>query len=350
MALDRIQPGEHHRLQFLEAGERLGGRTRRLRDRVADLRVCHDLDVGDDEADFADAELVYRGRLRREHAQSVDFEILLRRHEPDLRLRPQGSVNDPDDDDHTAVRVVPGIEDQSLQRSIGIARRRVKARDDRLQDVVDARAFLRAGQDGSAAVEADDVLDLALALVGLRAGQVDLVDDRDDLEVVLDGKVGVGERLRLDALRRVDQQQRAFAGGKRARHLIAEVDMTGSVDQVEDVLSSVAGGVIQPDRMGLDGDATLALEVHRVEDLRLHLTRLQGTGKLQKAIGERRLAMVDVRDDGKVPYVPLIHEDTKGLPAFSAPTIVGGESASALGGLFGALSWVPRASAGGLTG
>ena len=61
-----------------------------------------------------------------------------------------------------------------------------------------------------AGVEADDVLDLALGFVRLRARQVDLVDDRDDLEVVLDREVGVGQRLRLDALRRVHQQQRAL--------------------------------------------------------------------------------------------------------------------------------------------
>ena len=89
------------------------------------------------------------------------------------------------------------------------------------------------------AVEADDVLDLPARLFGLRAGQVDLVDDRDDLEVVLDREVGVGQRLRLDALRGVDHQQRAFAGGQRARDLVGEVDVPGRVDQVEDVLLAV---------------------------------------------------------------------------------------------------------------
>ena len=73
----------------------------------------------------------------------------------------------------------------------------------------------------SLAVEADDLLDLPPRLVGLRARQIDLVDDRNDLEVVLDREVGVGERLRLDALRRVDEQQRALARGERPRHLVA---------------------------------------------------------------------------------------------------------------------------------
>ena len=59
--------------------------------------------------------------------------------------------------------------------------------------------------------------------------------------------------------------------------------------------------------MRLDGDAALALEIHRVEHLRLHLARLQRPGRLEKAIGQRRLAVIDVRDDGKVADALRIH-------------------------------------------
>jgi hypothetical protein len=41
--------------------------------------------------------------------------------------------------------------------------------------------------------------------------QVDLVEHRDDREVVLERQVEVRERLRLDALRGVDEQDRALA-------------------------------------------------------------------------------------------------------------------------------------------
>jgi hypothetical protein len=75
-----------------------------------------------------------------------------------------------------------------------------------------------------------------LDAVGLGGGQVDLVEDRDDLVVGVDRLVDVGERLRLDALAGVDHQQRALAGGAAsAVDLVGEVDMAGRVDQVEDV-------------------------------------------------------------------------------------------------------------------
>ena len=44
--------------------------------------------------------------------------------------------------------------------------------------------------------------------VGVR--QIDLVDHRNDGEALFVREVNVGHRLRFDALRRVDDQQRAF--------------------------------------------------------------------------------------------------------------------------------------------
>ena len=143
-------------------------------------------------------------------------------------------------------------------------------------------------------------------LLGLRAGQIDLVDDRDDLEIVLDREVGVGQRLRFDALRGIDEQQRAFARGERARDLVTEIDVARRVDQVEHVGLAVLGGVVEPHRMRLDRDAALALEIHAVEHLRFHLARLQRPGELEKAVGQRRLAVIDVRDDREVTNVLLV--------------------------------------------
>jgi hypothetical protein len=91
---------------------------------------------------------------------------------------------------------------------------------DRFEHLGDTGAHLRTRQQGVVAVEADDLRDLTACLFRLRARQIDLVDDRNDLEVVLDREVRVGQRLRLDALRRVHQQQRSFAGRERPRHFV----------------------------------------------------------------------------------------------------------------------------------
>ena len=196
---------------------------------------------------------------------------------------------------------------RALRGASGVARWRRQPLHDRFENLVDAGAFLGAGQNRIAGIEADDVLDLPLRLVGLRARQVDLVDDRDDLEVVLDRQVGVGERLRLDALRRIDEQQRALARGERAGDLVREIDVPRGVNQVEHVDLTVVGLVREPDRVRFDGDPALALEIHAVENLRLHLAGLQGARHLEKTVGQRRLAMVDVGNDGEVADVARIH-------------------------------------------
>ena len=211
-----------------------------------------------------------------------------------------GPLEHAHDDHDAAVRVVPGVEDEGLQGGVGVAGRRGQPRDDGLEDFLGAGPLLGARENRAGRVEADDLLDLTPRLIRLRAGKIDLVDDGDDLEVVVDGQVRVGERLRLDALRGIDEQQRALAGRQRTRHLVREIDMARRVDQVEDVLVAVLRLVVQPDRVRLDRDAALALEVHAVEDLGFHLSSLQGAGEFQEPVGQRGLAVVDVRDDGEI--------------------------------------------------
>ena len=118
---------------------------------------------------------------------------------------------DPQERDHAEIGVVPAVHDQGLQGGCGIALGRRQAVDHGLQHVVDAKPGLGRDHQGVGGVEADDVLDLLLDPVGLGRRQVDLVQDRHDLVVGLDRLVRVGQRLRLDPLAGIDQQQRALA-------------------------------------------------------------------------------------------------------------------------------------------
>ena len=124
---------------------------------------------------------------------------------------------------------------------------------------------------------------------------------------MLERHVDVRERLRLDALRRIDDEQSALAGREAARDLIGEVDMTRRIDEVELILLAVLALVVQPHRLRLDGDAALALDVHVVEDLRLHLTLRQRARILNQTVRNRRLAMVDVRDDREIADILILH-------------------------------------------
>ncbi len=175
--------------------------------------------------------------------------------------------------------------------------------DDAVEQRLDAHAGLAAHAQHVIRIAADQLGELARVLVRVGGRQVDLVEHRDDREVVLEREVEVRESLRLDALRGVDEQDRALARGERARHLVGEVDVPGGVDHVEgEGLRLLARAELprHPDGLALDRDAALALDVHAVEVLRAHVAVGDDAGDLQHAVGERRLAVVDVRDDAEV--------------------------------------------------
>jgi hypothetical protein len=296
----REQPAEHHRLDLPEARQGLQGGLLLIGEGVADGGVGHVLDRGGDEADLAGAEDVDLGLLGPEHADLVDLVDRLGLQGLDLLAETQGPVEHPHQHHHAEIGVVPGVHQQGLERGRGVALGRRQPGDDGLQHVGDADAGLGRDHDGVRGVQPDDVLDLLLDPVGLGGGQVDLVEDRDDLMVVVDGLVDVGEGLRLDPLGGVDHQQAALAGRQAAGDLVGEIDVAGGVDQVQHIVLAVLGPVLQADGLGLDGDAALALDVHRVEHLLLHVARGEAAGQLDQPVGQGGFAVVDVGHDGEV--------------------------------------------------
>ena len=301
-AFVRIQAAVHHRHDRLVAGQRDGGRIVRQRDRVADVHVAQRLDVRDHVADVADRQRLGLAHLRLEHADLGAFVHALVRHRHEPRARLELAVDDADVRDDAAVRVELRVEHQRAQLVVRAARRR-NAVHDRLEDLLDPDPFLRRRRDRVGAFDHQQLFDLALHPLDVGRRQIDLVDDRDDRQVLRQREVVVRERLRLDALRGVDHQQRALARRQRARHFGGEVDVARRVDEVQLVRLPVVRRVRQRHRVHLDRDAALALEVHRVEQLLFHLAPLHRLGDLEQPVGQRRLAVVDVRDDAEVPHV-----------------------------------------------
>ena len=76
--------------------------------------------------------------------------------------------------------------------------------------------------------------------------------------------------------------------------------MARRVHEVELVGLAVPGLVVQAHGLRLDGDAALPLDIHRIEHLLLHLPVAQPAAHLDQAVGQGRLAVVDVGDDREV--------------------------------------------------
>ena len=134
------------------------------------------------------------------------------------------------------------------------------------------------------------------------------------------------QRLRLDALGRVEHHHHGVDAGEHAVGVLGEVAVAGRVEQVDDV---VAVRELQHGRA--DRDAPLALELHPVRRRRPPAVAgldgagaLHGAGVEQELLGQRRLAGVGVADDreraaaGRLAQHQLLVHDRSTLSATGA--------------------------------
>ena len=226
-------------------------------------------------------------------------------HHLDLFAGIELAVDDAHVGDNAAVDVVDRVEDHRPRGGVGIPDRGRDLPDHLVEQFAHADAGLAGNPQHVLGLTADDVRDLTGVPVRVGGGQVDLVEDRDDGEVPVQRPVEVGQRLRFDALRGVDQQDRPLAGLQSARHLVGEVDVAGGVDQMQDVV--LFGAVLGSDRprqphvLGLDGDPALAFDVHPVQVLGPHVAVGDDAGDAEHPVGQGRFTVVDMRDDAEVP-------------------------------------------------
>src|SRR5436309_14693007 len=82
--------------------------------------------------------------------------------------------------------------------------------------------------------------------------------------------------------------------------------------------------------MGLDGDAAFALQVHRVEHLRLHLARGERASQLEQPIGQRGFAVVDVSNNGEIAEKSGVHNETINRLILTGYLLAPGASCSAV--------------------
>ena len=240
------------------------------------------LHPGDDVSHLTRAQFTHPGRRRGPHPQllhAVDGPGL---HEPHLRGGPQRALHDPYRADHSPVVVEVGVEDQGLQLGIRVGAGGGNPFGDRVEQVRHALAGLGGDAKHLFGGNPQHLLDLPRDPIGVRGGQVDLVEGRHDGQIVLERHGAVGQGLGLDALGSIHEQDHALARRQGAGHLVSEVHMTGSVDQVDPPRAVGKAHALQ-----LDGDAALPLEVHRVEVLRPHLPRRHRPAQLQETVGQR---------------------------------------------------------------
>ena len=145
-------------------------------------------------------------------------------------------------------------------------------------------------------------------------GEVHLVDRDDDApDAEQAQQVGMAPRLVLDAFVRVHHQDHGVGASRAAHHVLQELLVPRRVDQ-----QVFARRAAEADLRGVDGDALVALGLHRVDHERpleghaallghrlhrLDLALGQRAGLVQQAAHQGRLAVVHVPDDHQLELV-----------------------------------------------
>ena len=312
----RVDPQGHGQGRLVDGAHRKRPRIVQVRDRLADRH----LGQAGERDDLAGARLVGGDAVERlRDVELGHLRLLDRPVRPapgDLLALADRPVQDSQQGEAAHVRRSVEVRDERLQRMVRV----VRGRRNRCEQSLDERPEvggeligLEAGLTGACVRVHDRELDLRLVGVEVEeelvdlvddlcrpgVGAVDLVHDEDDRELRLERLAQHEPRLRQRPLARIDEEQHTVDHGQAALDFAAEVGVTRRVDDVHLDVADLDRRVLGEDR-----DALFALEVHRVHDaLGDVLIRPEGTGLPQQGVDERRLAVVDVRDDRDVPQI-----------------------------------------------
>src|SRR5205823_5740895 len=145
---------------------------------------------------------------------------------------------------------------------------------------------------------------------------IDLIDDNDRLEFVLQRLAQNKARLRLRPIVRIDHEQHAVHHLHDPLDFASKIGVTGRIDDVDSIAVPLKGRVLRANR-----NSFLTLEIHRIHYPFLDLLIGAKRARLpQQLIDQRRLAVIDVRNDGDVAdFIHLRGALSKGR---SAPNMV----------------------------
>lgn len=171
----------------------------------------------------------------------------------------------------------------------------------------------------------EGLVKILLGNLELEKSTIDLVDDDDGLDALTKGLSEHGLGLDTDTLDGVDDDESTISDTESGSDLRGEINVTGGVNEVDQEILAIgllaenlgdivvrAKLTVQGDGGRLDGDTTFLFVCTRIGGS--SITSLCGgddTGLGEQGVGEGRLAMVDVGNNGHVTDIGrLVHKLT----------------------------------------
>ena len=180
-------------------------------DGIAHLDFGAVFDTGNDISYIARRKRLSRNHVEFEHTNLLRIVFFARVHELHMVASLDGAVDDFEIGDDASEGIENGVKNERLQGCVRVALRSRNALDDGFQNVFHAHTGLTAGADNLLAFAAEQLYDLVLHHVGHSRIHIAFVHHGDNLQIVLQRHVEVGDGLRLHALRSIHNQNSALA-------------------------------------------------------------------------------------------------------------------------------------------
>ena len=211
--IGRIDTTVYHRLHLLIARQRFCRRIPIIGHRITDTGIADVFDRRCDVADHTGTQLRTRDEAARSEIPDLGYiEGGTTRHQTDAGTDLHRALLDSTENDNTTVVIIEGVEDQRLQRLFLRAGRCRQLLHDGLQDLLHIFTGLRRDTRRIMCLDADDILDFLRHTIRIGRRKIDFIDHRKDLEIMIQRQIGIRQRLRLDTLRRIDDQNRTITG------------------------------------------------------------------------------------------------------------------------------------------
>ena len=159
--------------------------------------------------------------------------------------------------------------------------------------------------------DSDNILYLRNNPVRLRTWKVNFVNDRHNLQIMVQGQINVRQRLCLNPLCGIDHQNCSLTGSKAPAHFIIKIHMSRCINQVENIFFSVLRLINNTYGLRLDGNSPFSFQVHIIKHLILHLPVGQQSGHFNNTVSQGRLSVINMSNNTKITDLTLIYSSQR---------------------------------------
>ena len=209
-----INAAIHHSLGRAITGQRLRSRAVGLCDGITHPGVLHIFDGSGEIAHFSGGQGLTGPHA---HGQQITtfqhFIFSAGGHHLHLHTGGECTLHDPEIDNDAPVGVILAVKDQGPQRRLGIPLGSRHILHNILQHRRNVQSHLGRDLRCIQRRNADDILDLPFDPLRISGRQIDFIQHRQDLQIVFQRQIGIGQGLGFDALGSIHHQNSSFTGG-----------------------------------------------------------------------------------------------------------------------------------------